>query len=421
MCVKFPPCERASLEPLSLVPTPHLPLIPNPKVDGLEEAKAYLTLHARGEVRRMIRRAIEAWAASSEEAAGGAAAFAAQLGAPPGGAGGAAAAAAARGSGSGSGSWAVSPALHGAVGRLMKAVFDQCLRALADLGRLLQEFAEAPPDTANHAVVLLKQQGGQQLAAPGDGPEAPGTPSTAAGPPGSGTPGGAEAGRTPSGGFAGGLAGGRAASSAALERLRGLGAAGYVRAEYDHVWEQMQEEVQLLLAELLHAQLQGPQAALGERSKGASRWLAELAQLATNAAGEIGSRVGVGVGGAGGGAAVGVGAAAAGSLAGAASPSPGPLPSGGADGGGAGSGASRLVFSLEVGGAWLDAPQLQRAAAVTGAGGGAVGGAAAVAAAAAEVGAAAKQAHSYGPLLSRALAGHRGGPYLTPAGGWDVV
>ncbi|KAI8462821.1 MAG: hypothetical protein J3K34DRAFT_527482 [Monoraphidium minutum] len=372
-------------------------------VDGLDEAKAYLTLHARGEIRRMVRRTVEAFAIAAEERAGGPAALAAALGPPPG--------ASRLGGAAAGGGGGVAPALQAHVSRMVKAVADQCLAALANLGRLLQEVADAPPEGSTPALIALKQQHGQQAAGAADGgaPDGP-----AAGPTGGGGGGGggaAAAGETGGGGRApsaspSSFSGGRAA----LEKLRAMGSAGFVRAEYEHAWQQVQEEVQLLLAELLAAVLRGPPAAPG----GAGRpggWLADFAELASSAA------AGLGGGGAGAGglaSAASGGSASGGAAPGSALASAGSAGSfsGGAGGGAAGdaAGGGRLVFSLEVGGGWLDAPQLQAGAAGGGAGGGAAGGAAA-----AEVGAAAKEAHSYGPLLARALAGHKGGPYMLPA------
>lgn len=112
----------------------------------------------------------------------------------------------------------------------MQSVFDQCLRALANLGALLQELADAPA-TANTAALDLLRQQQQQADA---GVHSPGGTTAMA--------------VVDSSKAAGGLI-------SAVDRFKGLTADSYVRAEYDHVWQEMQEECQLLLAELLHAPL----------------------------------------------------------------------------------------------------------------------------------------------------------------------
>lgn len=430
------------------------------QINGLDEAKAYLALHARGEVRRMIRRSIDAWGATAEDRAGGVAALAAAL----------------RGQASGGTQMSVAgtlpPALHAAVSRLITAVLDDCLRALANLGQLLAEVADAPPQTsASHALSLLRQQHlqGAGTSGGGGGSDNDGRSGSASGAGGVGVGGSAGGEGTAEGAGAALSAASAAAlstlgslmsrgsaagtsvqqrlngSTGALERLHSLGGAGYARAEYEHVWQQMQEEVLTLLGELLHAQLRGSPAVRTGGGAGAGRggtaggWLAELADLASNAA-SLGGAISSGPSGGGASSTTTSSSTVPSGLGGVSRPGHGagqPSASGlgatgtgssgalaavaaaaeaGSNSGLAGNG-SRLVFSLDVGGTWLDAPQLQRAAAAAVGSGapGAGGAAAAAAAAAAEVGAAAKQAH-YGPLLARALAGHKGGPYLTPAG-----
>ena len=411
------------------------------QIDGLEEAKTYLTLHARGEVRRMVRRAIEAWAAGAEERAGSAAALAAAL-APersvdP------LVAAAGRGGGAASSGEHASPALKAATAQLFTAVFDQCLRALANLGQLLQEIADAPTAasaaSSSHALVRLKQQhlqgrqpgdgsGEQQLQ---QGQSAPPPPPQQQLPPLAPPLHQDSLGKAS---FASGL-GSRAASSAAFDRMRALGGPGYVRAEYEHAWEQMQEEVQLLLAELLHSQLSGPPASAHTASR-LTGWLSDLAGLANSAAAGLS-----GSGGSGNLASALASAASAGLAAAAGQASGANIPhssslgalapalsgssnslaalSGGADSSaaaGMAGGAGRLTFSLDIGGAWLDSPQLQRATEASVAGAGGIDASAAAAGSTAEQAvAASREAYSYGPLLTRALGGQRAGAYLTPA------
>lgn len=140
----------------------------------------------------------------------------------------------------------------------MTAVADACLVALANVGQLLHELAYAPSPANSAGLTVLRQQAQQHAAAAAQAP-ASGEGGTAAAPaPASGS--------QPAGGSGPALSGPSlsGASARPLGRVAGEGGAtqeAYVNAEYAAVWQEMQEEVQLLLAELLQAQLRGLPAA----------------------------------------------------------------------------------------------------------------------------------------------------------------
>ena len=78
------------------------------------------------------------------------------------------------GSGKNSGSAPMTPQAQTAAEALMRQVFDSCLRALANLGILLEEVASATaPVTSKAALLLLQQQMGIQQLQGGQEPGGP--------------------------------------------------------------------------------------------------------------------------------------------------------------------------------------------------------------------------------------------------------
>lgn len=165
---------------------------------------------------------------------------------------------------------AVPPPTQAAVAKLVAAVGDACLTALTNLGPLLHELAHAAPPPSSAALALLRQQQ-QQLAG-----LAPGSPSGAEGIAGSGSSGPlglasfsislpvstqllASAASAPSFSAASRLLSAAAARSGASggSGEPGLSPEAWVRSEYGAVWQEVQEEVTVLLAELLAAPLRG--------------------------------------------------------------------------------------------------------------------------------------------------------------------
>ncbi|KAG2428861.1 hypothetical protein HYH02_014272 [Chlamydomonas schloesseri] len=201
------------------------------QVDGVGDAKSFVARQARLEMRKLIRRSIEAFlsqAASGLEARG-LGLIAGELLVPAGGGGGGgggAGGAAGGGGGSslGASSASVSPVVRVLAQRLVTHVAGACLQALGRMQHVLAELAAAPATTQSSALDVL---GSLRTAAAAG----------AAGPPaGDGSPLSRRAGRSPGGG---GLT--------ARER------AAYLRDEYGRMWDALQEELQQLLGELLQA------------------------------------------------------------------------------------------------------------------------------------------------------------------------
>uniref|UniRef100_A0A383V4Z3 Exocyst complex component Sec8 n=1 Tax=Tetradesmus obliquus TaxID=3088 RepID=A0A383V4Z3_TETOB len=252
------------------------------------------------------------------------------------------------------------------------------------------------------------------------------------------------------GGLAGAAAGGLGAvpGSGVLETKDPV---EYLRVQYGHVWNEIQEEALLLLAELLRASLSSGSAAAAPQSGGARQggWLADFAELGEKARGQLlqatsstslaASQVLSSLSSTSSSSALGMGGPAAAAAAGSSGSSvPGmqgfnPGASGALNlaGGFGGSGlGSKLSFSFELTAAEL-VPALtagpgaaSAAAAAAAAGGGLTsgggagsggGGGAAAAAGVLSVGPG-KESVTYAALVKRGLgSGSAGGPYLTPA------
>jgi hypothetical protein len=238
-------------------------------LDRLPEAKAAMSLQTRGEVRRMLATAVEAWVAEQDAvkqrhqaalqsnqhrrglqvaALGHTSSSSSGRDVP-----------AASGSGKDT-EGLCPPAVQSATVQLLNIVFDQCLRALANLGGLLAAVAAAGPCTTQKmALHLLNSSGAAGAAAAG----APGAGSGSGGVGGSGGPGGgASSSSGPS------LA--TSSRSPQLDALRALEGGAWARAALAQVVQGVQEEVAGLLGELLGAPLRARHAPSGPPS---SRWV----------------------------------------------------------------------------------------------------------------------------------------------------
>lgn len=176
-------------------------------LDRLAEAKAAMSLQTRGEVRRMLATAVDAWVAEQDAVKQRHQAAlqsnqhrrglqVAALGHPSSSGSGRDVPAPGSSGGSKDTDGLCPPAVQSATVQLLNIVFDQCLRALANLGGLLAAVAAAGPCTTQKmALQLLNSSSGAAGAAGGGA-----APGGAAGGGGSTGPGGSGSGGAGGGG-----------------------------------------------------------------------------------------------------------------------------------------------------------------------------------------------------------------------------
>lgn len=210
------------------------------QLDALTDAKAFLNLNTRAEIRRLILRVVEAQAPP--------ALLPTPVMALP---------------QSGPQPWTVPLDVQAGVGLLIHSVLDACAQALNNLKRVVMEIAEAPSVTSSAGLRLLKVQRCDpdvtpDLLEPGAG--APGTQQPE--PPVAPTPSASQLKHQKS-----------------FKKMKNLDTMTYINTEQEHVWSEMQDELQLLLAELLRAPLRSALQDKSEREREKGSWLEEFADM----------------------------------------------------------------------------------------------------------------------------------------------